>query len=132
MVATAQPAGTQAPSYVAAGNAICSEQLAQLNRLPRPTSTEQTISYLPSALQIMRREVAKLQALTPSGSGGRALQAALTSDRRLTALLSDFLWGLRHGMVEFAQLATVQTRSIAMRAQIDARFRQAGLPRCAE
>lgn len=119
-------------SYLAAGSAICAEQVAQLNRLPRPSTPEQTVAFLPPALAIMRHEVARLGALDPPGSGGVELAAALTSTRHLTTLLARLLHELRHGMVEFAALAKVQTQTAAMRAQVDARFRQAGLPRCAE
>jgi len=128
----ARSAASPAPTYAATGNAICAEQLAALNRLPQPATAEQTIAYLPPALTIMRRETTRLAALDRPGAGTAKLDAALTSTRALSTLLQRLLHELKHGMVELAALATVQTKSTAMRAQIDARFREAGLPRCAE
>lgn len=130
--ATSKASTSHAPSYLTAGNAICEEQLTQLNRLKQPTTPAQTVSYLPRALAIMKREGAKLGALHTRDSGGSELAAALASARRLTALLTGFLDELHRGMVEFAALTTVQSQSMAMRAQIDSHFRQAGLPRCVE
>jgi hypothetical protein len=52
-------------AYVAAGDAICSSQLAQLNRLPRPTTPEGAVSYLPQARTIIQRERGRLAALDP-------------------------------------------------------------------
>jgi hypothetical protein len=121
----------QAPSYATAGNAICTEQAAQLGVLRKPATVEQAVAYLPSALAIMRRETARLGALDASGSPHARLDAALASTRALTALLARLLHELRGGMVELGELAAVQTQTTALRAQVDARFRQAGLPRCA-
>ncbi len=120
------------PSYAAAGNAICAAQVARLNTLPRPTTPEQTIAYLPPALAAMHREIAQLTTLDPPGAAGERLAAALASTRALAGMLSSFLHELRQGTVEFAQLATVQQRSTTLRAVLDARFRQAGLARCAQ
>jgi len=129
---TAPRATQSGAGYLAAGNAICAEQLAQLNRLPRPSTPEQTIAFLPPALAIMRREVTRLGALDPRGSKGTELAAALTSSRALSTLLDRLLHELHHGMLELTALATVQKQTTTMRAQVDARFRQAGLPRCAD
>lgn len=130
--AAPQASSSREPRYLAAGNAICQEQLAQLNRLQQPTTPAQTVSYLPRALVIIKREAARLGALHTSNSGAGELAAALASTQRLTVLLTRFLDELRHGMVEFAALTAVQSQSMTVRAQIDSHFRQAGLPRCAE
>ena len=126
------PRATQSAGYIAAGDAICAEQLAQLNRLPRPSTPKQTIAFLPPALAIMRREATRLGALDPPGPKGTELAAALTSSRALSTLLDRLLHELHHGMLELTALATVQRQTTTMRAQVDARFRQAGLPRCAD
>jgi hypothetical protein len=130
---TRHVAGTPAPAprYVAQGNAICSAELARLDRLPRPTTPEQTVAYLPRALAAMRQEVASLRGLDPPGSAGRELAAALSNTDQLAALLGHLLHELRVGTVEFGQLAAVQRRTSAMRGQLDASFRSAGLARCA-
>src|SRR5271154_6222482 len=123
-------AARQAPSYASAGNAICTEQATQLAGLRQPATVEQAVVYLPPALAIMRRETARLRALDTTGSGRAKLTAALASTRALTALLARLLRELRHGMVEFGELAAVQSQTTALRARVDARFRQADLPGC--
>ncbi|HLL92868.1 MAG TPA: hypothetical protein VK252_08005 [Solirubrobacteraceae bacterium] len=120
------------PAYVAAGEAICGEQLTQLNRLTRPSTLGQTVAYLPRVLAIMQAETGRLAALDPPSHGKDQLDAALTDTRALAALLRRSLHQLRAGMVEFTALSTLQSQSNTLRAQIDAHFRQAGLARCAE
>lgn len=120
-----------ASDYASAGNAICAEQASQLGGLHKPATVEQAVTYLPPALAIMRRETDRLQALDGTGAARAKLTAALASTRALSALMAHLLGQLRHGMVEFAELAAVQAQSTALRARIDARFRDAGLPRCA-
>jgi hypothetical protein len=117
---------------VAPGNAICAEEVSQLNRLKRPETIEQTLVYLPQALAIMRREGVRLAPLDRAGAGRSELTSALTSTRQLTALLGSFMYRLRHGVLEFSELATVQQHSTAMQAKVDASFRQAGLARCVD
>jgi hypothetical protein len=120
------------PAYVAAGNSLCVKELGQLNRLHRPSTPEQALSYLPRALAIMRSETGGLAALHPPASGQHQFAAALTDTRELATVLSSFLHQLRGGIVQFTTFATVQTRSIALTKQLDTRFRQVGLTRCAE
>jgi len=119
------------PRYVAEGNAICARQLARLDRLPHPTTPEQTIAYLPSALTAMRNEIAGLRVLDPPGAARSQLAGAMADTKRLSALLAHLLHELQHGTVEFAQLGVVQSTSTAIRAQLDARFRRVGLTSCA-
>ncbi|HYB24171.1 MAG TPA: hypothetical protein VED41_10260 [Solirubrobacteraceae bacterium] len=120
------------PPYVAEGNSICAAQLAPLRRLARPTTPEQAIAYLPSTLKVFRREVASLRKLDPPGAAHRQLAAALAGTDRLTALMARVLHELRAGTVEFSKLVDDRRRSVAMRAQLAAHFRQAGLTRCAQ
>jgi len=124
-------AASKAPTYAAAGNAICADEAAHLAGLHRPATIEQAVAYLPPALAILRSETSRLQALHASGSSSAKLAAALASARALAALLARLRRQLRHGMVEFSELAVVQSRAAALQAQIAARFREAGLPRCA-
>jgi len=120
------------PRYVRQGNAICAAQLARLSKLTRPTTPEQSIAYLPAALAIMHHELTALRALHPPDRARTELAAALSSADRLAVMLTHMLRELRHGTVEFAQLAAVQTQSETLRAQLDARFRRAGLTSCSE
>jgi hypothetical protein len=124
----------QAPTarYVAEGNAICAKQLARLSRLPRPTTPEQTIAYLPTALTAMHAEVSALRTLDPPGAGHTELAAALADTNQLAAMLGKLLDELQHSTVEFTRLGSVEHRSTTMRAGLDARFRQLGLTSCAE
>jgi hypothetical protein len=128
----ASTARAPTPRYVAEGNAICARQLARLSRLPRPTTPEQTITYLPAALTAMHAEVAALRALDPPGTAHTRLAAALADTNQLATMLARLLHELRHGTVEFTQLGSVEHRSTAMRARLDARFRQVGLTSCAQ
>jgi hypothetical protein len=119
------------PRYAANGDAICARQLAALHRLPQPTTPEQAVSYLPHALTIMARERAGLQALAAPAGRRAALTAALSDSRQLAAILTHFLRHLRSGMVELDVFSQVQRSSDALRAQLDADFRHAGLGACA-
>jgi uncharacterized protein involved in exopolysaccharide biosynthesis len=132
LVAGCGGAASSTPKYVAAANAICTEQLAQLGRLPQPTTPEQAVSYLPRALAIMRRETTGLASLDPVGSGRAQLAAALADTQQLAAVLRRFLDQLQAGIVEINTLSQVQTQANELRSQIDTHFRQAGLARCAE
>jgi hypothetical protein len=118
--------------YVAEGNAICAKQLARLSKAPRPTTPEQTIAYLPTAITTMHAEVSALRTLDPPGAAHAELAAALTGTSQLADMLARLLGELRHGTVEFTQLGSVEHRSTTMRALLDARFRQVGLTSCAQ
>ena len=120
------------PKYVAEGDGICAGDLAQLNRLPQPSSPEQAVSYLPKALTIMQGETDRLATLDPPAANQVELTAALQSARRLATVLRDTLHELRSGVVELGTLAQAQAQSDALRRTLDARFRDAGLARCAE
>ncbi len=128
----APTAQVQDARYVIEGNAICARQLARLSRLPRPTTPEQTISYLPTALTSMHAEVSALRTLDPPGAAHAELAAALADTSQLAAMLARLLHELRDGTVEFTRLGSVEHRSTTMRARLDASFRQVGLTSCAE
>jgi hypothetical protein len=117
-------------AYIAAGNAICRGQLARLGHVRQPTSTEEAISYLPSALGVLRADSRELASLdVPAAQRGK-LDAALASSREMAALLTRFLHELNRGMVEFGQLAALQAKASRLRARIDLRFHEAGLSAC--
>src|ERR1700693_955825 len=118
------------PAYVAAANAICTVQLAQLNKLSQPTTAGQAIVYISRAIAIMRRETDQLATLDSVGPKRAEFAAALASTRRLADVLGSFLHQLRSGVVELVAYTQVQTDSRALTAEINAHFRQAGLTRC--
>jgi len=126
---TAQSASTS-PTFVAAADAICSRQLAQLNTLPRPTTPEGALTYLPQALAPMRREVTALETLKAPASEQAQFAAGLASARELSTVLGDLLHKLRSGIVEIAALTGLQTQSEVLRADISAHFHSAGLTQC--
>ena len=74
----------------------------------------------------------ELAALEPPARQRAQLDAGIERTRQLAALLRGFLHELRSGIVEISTFARVQTQSDALQADIDARFRQAGLTACAE
>jgi hypothetical protein len=117
---------------VAAANAVCARQLAQLNRLAQPTTPEQAVSYLPQALTIMHRETGGLAALDPPASERAQVAAGVASARQLAALLQHFLHELKGGLVELSTFGRVQTQTGVLTAAIDAHFRQAGLVACVQ
>jgi hypothetical protein len=124
---------TPVPAYIAAGNAICARQVARLNALARPSTPEQAIGYLPHAIAIMRSESNSLAALErPAGRSSAQLSAALDSTRELTDTLARFLHRMSSGMIDLTDFGTVQSRSVALQAQLDMHFRLAGLTRCAD
>jgi hypothetical protein len=133
---TAAPATSSSASssstYVVAADAVCSRQLAQLNKLPRPTTPEGALTYLPQALPIMRREVIGLQTLKAPASEQAQFAAGLATARELSTLLGDLLHKLHSGIVEVSALTSLQTQSEALRANLDAHFRSAGLAQCGE
>jgi hypothetical protein len=121
-----------APKFVTAGDAICTRELAKLNRLPQPSTPGQAVSYLPQALRIMQRETSELAALERPAAQRAQLAASIERTSELAALLRGFLHELRSGIVEISTFARVQTQSDALRAEADASFRQAGLTACAQ
>jgi hypothetical protein len=123
---------SESARYMAAANAVCTKQLAQLNRLAQPTTPEQAVAYLPQALVIMHREMSGLAALEPPPSERAQVAAGEASVMRLAALLQRFLHELKGGLVELSTFGQVQTQTGALTAAVDAHFRQAGLVRCAQ
>jgi|GEM_PF-2552659 len=123
---------SSSPTYVAAADAICSRQLALLNQLPRPTTPEGALTYLPQALPIMHREVTALETLKAPASEQAQFTAGLATARKLSTLLGDLLHKLHSGIVELSALTGLQTQSEALRADLDAHFRSAGLTQCGE
>src|SRR5271166_2389301 len=85
------------PAYVAAADAICSAQLAQLNRLRAPTTPEQAISYLPQAVAIIGRERSGLAALDPPAALRAEVDAGLAGQGQLATLLRHISEELRSG-----------------------------------
>jgi len=126
------PHASAPPAYLASANAICSVQLAKLNRLPQPATPEGATSYLPKALAIMHSEQTQLTALRLPANKEAQLKAGLSSAGELASVLSGLLHKLRSGIVEISSFGQVQARSDALKADADAHFRQAGLQRCAE
>jgi len=123
---------SSSPAYVAAADAICSRQLAQLNKLPRPTTPEGALTYLPRALPIMRREVTSLETVKAPASEQAQFAAGLATARKLSTLLGDLLHKLHSGIVEVSALTELQTQTEALRGNLDAHFRGAGLAQCGE
>jgi hypothetical protein len=126
------PAASAPPAYVASANAICSAQLAKLNRLPQPTTPEGATTYLPKALAIMQSEQTQLTSLQVPVDERAQLKAGLASEGELWNVLRGLLHKLRSGVVEINSFGEVQARSDALKADVDAHFRQAGLARCAQ
>jgi hypothetical protein len=122
---------SRTPAYVAAGDAICAQELSQLDTLKRPGTPEQALGYLPRVLAIMHSETARLAALRPPAPARQQLDAALDGTRQLDRTLAAFLRELRSGMLQLATFGTVQSRSVALSEQLDRHFRLAGLSRCA-
>jgi hypothetical protein len=120
----------QEKQFVAKANAICAQELAGLNKTPEPTSPTQAIGYLPKAIAVIQRQSTRLAALSAPGAKGTELHAALASGRQLGTLLDGFLHKLRSGSFELATFTQVQTQSVALREQINAHFRKAGLSSC--
>jgi hypothetical protein len=119
-------------AYVARGEAICASELAKIDKLTRPTTPGEAVTYLPRVLRIMRRETRELVALEPPASQRAQLAASLEKTRQLAALLGRFLHELQSGLVEISTFARIQGQSDALKADIDSSFRQAGLARCAQ
>jgi hypothetical protein len=122
----------QQATYVAQGNAICRQALAELHRTPEPATTRQAVSYLPRAITIIEHQVAGLTELNVPSSHRSELQAALGSVRSLGTLLQGFLQQLRAGTVELRTFQQAQAQSNTLRAQINSHFRQAGLSACVD
>jgi len=118
-------------AYVSAGDAICTSQLAQLNRLPRPSTPEGAVSYLPQALAILQRERGRLAALDPPAPARAQFAAGLAGQGQLAALLGHVYHQLETGLVEIGTFSRVQTESDTLRADITAHLKRAGLARCA-
>ncbi len=124
------PAASSPPKYVAAADAICTSQLTLLNELPQPSTPDQAVSYLPKAITIIRRETGQLAAIRPAASIQKPFAAALGDARQLASVLARFLHQHRTGIVEVSTFGQVQAQSGALRAEVDAHFREAGLARC--
>ena len=118
------------PADIARADQFCTTQLAALARLPKPTTPEQAVAYLPHALAALHAESGRLRTLAAGGAGEGELRAAVADVDQLAALLSGFLHHLNTGIVELTTFGQVQAQSSALRSQIDAHFRRAGLKRC--
>ncbi len=131
---TGSSAGSQASAtrYLAGANAVCARLLAKLDRLTQPTTAEQAVSYLPQALRIMQAENRQLATLDPPAGERPQLEAGLRSSQQLAALLRRFLHELQSGLVELNAFARVQSRSQALRADVDSHLRAAGLSSCTQ
>jgi hypothetical protein len=123
-------ASAEEARFVAEANAICAQEVAILNRSREPTSPTQAIGYLPKAIAIIERESGRLAALAAPASKRGEVQAAIGAGRQLGAVLARFLRQLRTGSYELATFAQVQQQSTALRDQMNAHFRKAGLGRC--
>ena len=124
---------TQPPpsSYLAAGNAICGAELAQLNQLARPTTPEAAIAYLPRVLAIIERQRGRLSGLTVPARMRTEFTAGLAGQGQLAALLRHVLRQLQAGIVEVGTFVRIEAQSDRLRAEINRHFRDAGLARCA-
>jgi hypothetical protein len=116
--------------YAASGDAICGAQLAQLSRLTRPTTPEGAISYLPRALAIMQRAKGELTALHPPAPVRAQFAAGLADQGQLAALLHRVYHQLETGLLEIGTFTHVEAETDALRADISAHLRRAGLARC--
>ncbi len=116
--------------YAASGDAICGAQLAQLSRLTRPTTPEGAITYLPQALAIMERAKAELTVLNPPAPARAEFSAGLADQGQLAALLHRVYHQLETGLVEIGTFSHVEAETNALRAEISAHLRRAGLARC--
>jgi len=119
------------PAYVTAGDADCAAQLAQLHSLARPTTPDEVIAYVPRALEIIERGHSLLAALDPPADARAQLARALASQERLATLLHRVLHELESGLVEPGMFSRAQAEAAALKADIDAHLRRAGLARCA-
>jgi hypothetical protein len=130
--ASPSPATSAATSaYVAAANAICTTQQAQLNKFAQPTTPEGAVTYLPHVLAIMNGESSRLAALQAPAADRAQLAAGFASERQLEVLLDGFLHKLQSGVVEVSSFAEVQSHSESLKAAVNAHFRDAGLAQCA-
>jgi hypothetical protein len=116
--------------FIAAANAICAQELAVLNKAPEPTTPAQAIDYLPKAIGIIQHQSARLAALEVPASKRADLTAAVSTGRQLGDVLTRFLHQLRAGSFDLTTFTQVQSQSVALREQINAHFRKAGLSRC--
>jgi hypothetical protein len=119
------------PAYVTAGDADCATQLAALHGLARPTTPGQVVAYVPRALDIIERGRSELAALDPPAGARAELARALASQDHLAALLHHVLGELESGLVEPGMFSRAASEASALKADIDAHLRRAGLARCA-
>jgi hypothetical protein len=118
-------------AYASAAESICRQERVRLEAMPQPRTPAQAIGYLPHAIGIIGDEAGRLSALRPPPQQSGAVHDALTAAQRLNGVLSRFLARLRAGSVELSTFAQVQTQGTALRDEIDASFRRAGLAACA-
>lgn len=127
-----QPSARAAAAYLAEGNAICAAQTGPLYRIAHSSSPEQSIADLPSTLSALHAELASLRTLDAPRGAHAELTAAAQSTRELASLLAHLLHQLRDGTTELIELIAIQHEARALHAQLDTRFRRAGLTRCAQ
>ena len=121
------------PAFVAAADAICAAQLAQLNRLAQPTTAEQAISYLPQALSDHRARARQRsrRSTRPPASGPQFAARARRPRSSWRRSWGASCMNCGRGSSNSASFSRAQAESDALRADIDAHFRQAGLAQCA-
>jgi hypothetical protein len=119
-------------AYVRQGNTICRDALQQLKALPAPTTADQVVSYLQTALPIAEHELAQLQALHPPARGKAPFRAALAGAGHENSILSSYLQRLSHGSANADEFASVEKQLGRIDPRVNANFRRAGLAECAK
>jgi hypothetical protein len=119
-------------AYVRQGNTICRTALRQLKAVPAPTTADQVVSYLQTALPIGEHELAQLQALHPPARSKAAFRAGLAGARHENSILSSYLQRLKDGSASATDFASVDTQLSRIDSKVNANFRRAGLTECSK
>jgi hypothetical protein len=130
--AFAAPPAVAGSAYVRQGNTICRDALRQLKAVPAPTTADEVVSYLQTAMPIGERELAQLQALHPPARSKASFKAALAGAKHENAILSSYLQRLSHGSAGANEFASVEKQLGRIDPKVNANFRRAGLADCAK
>jgi hypothetical protein len=121
-----------AQAYRARATRICNDSRRQTAALGKPQTTHQFKVFLTRGIAVTRRNVARLQRLTPPKDLQAAHDGIIAGERRGLAELQRLAAQLHGDGRDVAVLRRAQPELTRLSSDADARYRKAGLPACAQ
>jgi len=121
-----------AGDYRAKASAICADTKRETDALGRPTRTSEFKVFLSRGLKVTDKNLRRFEALKPPEDLQSAHEAIIAGERRGQQQLRALSSRLHGDSRDIAVLRQVQPALSKLSDQTDARYRAAGLSRCAQ